>query len=224
MQGDARINVYFTTGTVGTCLDHPRQGKTQLFRRNVTLTILREIFRDPRVHTDRGYQRVKRQRRNQCVICLDRDSELKLDCGHDELCTQCTDRLPRDHQGKVTCPLCRRTSAVRREAPAAGGAAAAEEVPADEEAAAREQLQRLQKEAADIAAETVDVQAIVRGFEKKREEDAAALEQQRKDIEALRVASVQSNKVHAQYRRMIENYLQEDRRHICRHESVDMNV
>jgi len=36
----------------------------------------------------------------------------------------------------------------------------------------------------------------VRGFEKKREEAAAALEQQRKDVEALRVAAVQSNKVH----------------------------
>jgi len=56
----------------------------------------------------------------------------------------------------VTCPLCRRTSVIRREAPAA---VVAEEVPADEEAAARAQLQRLLKEAADIAAETADVQA-----------------------------------------------------------------
>ena len=31
-----RINVYYTTGTVGTCLNHPSKGKTQLFRRNVT--------------------------------------------------------------------------------------------------------------------------------------------------------------------------------------------
>ncbi|KAJ1476599.1 hypothetical protein T484DRAFT_1965386 [Baffinella frigidus] len=201
--GDARINVYYTTGTVGTCLDHPRQGKTQLFRRNVNLTMLREVFRDPRVHTDRGYQRVKRQRRHQCVICLERDSELKLDCGHDELCIQCTDRLPRDQDGKVTCPLCRRTSAIRREAPAAGGAAAGggsggaaadEEVPADEEAAARAQLQRLQKEAADIAAETADVHAIVRGFEKKREDDAAALEQQRQAVEAARAAAYHHEK------------------------------
>ena len=28
---DVCINVYYTTGTVGTCLNHPRQGKTQLF-------------------------------------------------------------------------------------------------------------------------------------------------------------------------------------------------
>ena len=28
-----RINVYYTTQTVGTCLNHPKKGKTQLFRR-----------------------------------------------------------------------------------------------------------------------------------------------------------------------------------------------
>ena len=31
-RADCRVNVYYTTGTVATCLDHPRQGKTQLFR------------------------------------------------------------------------------------------------------------------------------------------------------------------------------------------------
>jgi hypothetical protein len=56
-----RINVYWTTGTVGTCLTHPRQGKTQLFRRKADLTLLREIFRDPRVHTGSGYHRVGQQ-------------------------------------------------------------------------------------------------------------------------------------------------------------------
>ncbi|KAL7470846.1 hypothetical protein ACHAXS_011127 [Conticribra weissflogii] len=50
-----RINVYWTTGTVGTCLNHPRQGKTQLFRRDVDVSGLREIFRNPRVHTGVGY-------------------------------------------------------------------------------------------------------------------------------------------------------------------------
>jgi len=56
-QSMKRINVYWTTGTVGTCIEHPRQGKTQLFRRNVNLATLREIFRDPRIHTGQGYQR-----------------------------------------------------------------------------------------------------------------------------------------------------------------------
>jgi hypothetical protein len=52
-----RINYYYTTGTVGTCLTHPRQGPTQLFRRNATIAAQQSIFREPRVHTDRGYQR-----------------------------------------------------------------------------------------------------------------------------------------------------------------------
>ncbi|KAL7554331.1 hypothetical protein ACHAWF_017771 [Thalassiosira exigua] len=33
-EDDTRFNVYYTTRTVGTYLLHPRQGKTQLFRRN----------------------------------------------------------------------------------------------------------------------------------------------------------------------------------------------
>ena len=54
---ETRVNVYYTTGTVGTCVHHPRQGKTQLFRRNVDLQLLVAIMTNPRVHTDRGYQR-----------------------------------------------------------------------------------------------------------------------------------------------------------------------
>jgi hypothetical protein len=52
-----RINVYYTTRTVGTAMDHPTQGKTQLFRRNCTPCELLDIFKNPRVHTGRGYQR-----------------------------------------------------------------------------------------------------------------------------------------------------------------------
>lgn len=50
-RGDQRVNVYYSTGTVGTCLDHPRAGKTQLFRRNRTLGDLKQIFRNPRAHS-----------------------------------------------------------------------------------------------------------------------------------------------------------------------------
>jgi hypothetical protein len=51
----ARINVYYTTGTVGTCLNHPTRGKTQLFRRNISLNELEALFQNPRSHTGRGY-------------------------------------------------------------------------------------------------------------------------------------------------------------------------
>lgn len=53
--GDTRINVYLTKMTVATCLNHPTKGQTQLFRKNVTLTMLDEIFEYPRKHTGKGY-------------------------------------------------------------------------------------------------------------------------------------------------------------------------
>jgi len=52
-----RINVYYTTGTVGTCLNHPKKGKTQLFRRDVSMEQLEQLFIDPRAHTGKGYYR-----------------------------------------------------------------------------------------------------------------------------------------------------------------------
>jgi len=55
--GDVRVNVYYTTGTVATCLDHPHSGKTQLFRRNQTESDLNELFKQPRTHTGVGYYR-----------------------------------------------------------------------------------------------------------------------------------------------------------------------
>jgi hypothetical protein len=56
--GRMQVNVYYTTGTVGTCLNHPKQGKTQLFRRGVhTVEVLSTIFQNPRaVHTGTGYK------------------------------------------------------------------------------------------------------------------------------------------------------------------------
>ncbi len=51
----ARINVYLTKMTVGTYLTHPKKGKTQLFRKNVGLKLLGKIFKNPRIHTKKGY-------------------------------------------------------------------------------------------------------------------------------------------------------------------------
>lgn len=52
---EARINIYYSTMTIGTCIRHPKKGKTQLFRRNVTLSELEKIFKNPRIHTTKGY-------------------------------------------------------------------------------------------------------------------------------------------------------------------------
>jgi hypothetical protein len=55
-KGDVRINIYTTKMTVATCLNHPKKGKTQMFRKKVTLTELQDIFKNPRVHTNKGYR------------------------------------------------------------------------------------------------------------------------------------------------------------------------
>lgn len=52
-----RINVYYTTGTVGTCVDHPTRGRTQLFRRDRDWDGLRALLDNPRAHTGDGYYR-----------------------------------------------------------------------------------------------------------------------------------------------------------------------
>ena len=57
-----QLNVWCTTGTVGSYLHHPRQGKTQLFRRECwTMHDLRDIFYNPRVHGHGGYHDGLRQ-------------------------------------------------------------------------------------------------------------------------------------------------------------------
>lgn len=57
----ARINVYTTKMTVATSLKHPRRGKTQMYRKHVDKKLLKAIFENPRVHTNRGYTRKLKQ-------------------------------------------------------------------------------------------------------------------------------------------------------------------
>lgn len=52
-----RTNVYWTTRCVGTCLNHPRQGNTQLFRENCSFQELTDIMQNPRTHTRKGYKK-----------------------------------------------------------------------------------------------------------------------------------------------------------------------
>ena len=59
---EVQVNVYTTTGTIGTSLNHPIKGRTQLFRRSITITQLKDIFTNPRTHTGRGYYERKERR------------------------------------------------------------------------------------------------------------------------------------------------------------------
>jgi hypothetical protein len=50
-----RVNIYVTKMTVGTCINHPTKGKTQLFRKHQTIASIKEILKNPRIHTNEGY-------------------------------------------------------------------------------------------------------------------------------------------------------------------------
>jgi hypothetical protein len=54
-KGACMLDVWYTRMTVGTYLNHPKQGKTQLFKRNVSLKLLDKLFKNPRLHTRKGY-------------------------------------------------------------------------------------------------------------------------------------------------------------------------
>lgn len=56
-KNDMRINIYITTMTVATCLNHPKKGKTQMFRKNVDNKLMSNIFRNPRIHANTGYRK-----------------------------------------------------------------------------------------------------------------------------------------------------------------------
>ena len=47
---NCRIDVYYSTGTVSTCLFHPVSGKTQLFRRIVDWAMLQDLLLFPRTY------------------------------------------------------------------------------------------------------------------------------------------------------------------------------
>ena len=54
-KNNVRVNVYLSKMTVSTAMNHPKKGKTQLFRRNVSMEQLWKLFKNPRVHTGKGY-------------------------------------------------------------------------------------------------------------------------------------------------------------------------
>lgn len=64
--GNARVNVWTSKNglfTVGTYLVHPKKGKSQLFRRNLTEREVLDILKHPRKHTGKGYSRARAKNR-----------------------------------------------------------------------------------------------------------------------------------------------------------------
>ena len=50
-----KINIYLTTMTVTSYMNHPKKGRGQLYRKNINYNLLEKIFRNPRQHTGKGY-------------------------------------------------------------------------------------------------------------------------------------------------------------------------
>jgi hypothetical protein len=55
-RGDVKMDYYPTTGTVKTSMDHPVQGHTQMFRRDLSSSQFSAVASNPRAHTGHGYQ------------------------------------------------------------------------------------------------------------------------------------------------------------------------
>lgn len=55
IKNGCRINIYLTKQTVVTCLKHPKKGKTQLFRKRLSVEEIEAVFVNPRLHTCGGY-------------------------------------------------------------------------------------------------------------------------------------------------------------------------
>lgn len=57
LNGRVTTNVYWTTRSVGTYLNHYKNGITQLFRANCSFNQLQNIMRNPRTNVGKGYHR-----------------------------------------------------------------------------------------------------------------------------------------------------------------------
>jgi hypothetical protein len=52
---DCKMAIYLSTMTIQTALNHPKSGKTQLTRKNITQKEFGRLLKNPRYHTDKGY-------------------------------------------------------------------------------------------------------------------------------------------------------------------------
>lgn len=54
--GGERVNIYLTTLTVVTAINHPTKGKNQLYRKNLSYKQVLKVLSNPRQHTGEGYR------------------------------------------------------------------------------------------------------------------------------------------------------------------------
>lgn len=58
----SKMMVWYSTGRVATTVNHPTKGRNQMYRTEVGWGLLEELFKNPRLHTDRGYRRREHRR------------------------------------------------------------------------------------------------------------------------------------------------------------------
>jgi hypothetical protein len=63
-----RINVYYADRTVGTAVQDPVYGKTQLFRRDCSADRLADIMKNPRAHSGQGYKKSRKWEENASIM------------------------------------------------------------------------------------------------------------------------------------------------------------
>lgn len=56
IKDDMKILVYLSTMTVATVLTHPIQGRGQLYRKGCNYQLVKQLFADPRTHSNKGYK------------------------------------------------------------------------------------------------------------------------------------------------------------------------
>lgn len=173
-----RFNIYYTTGTVGTCVNHPRQGRTQLFRRNVTTAEeLRAIFRNPRIHTGKGYQRrPSAQQQNSCKRA--RYSSEPFPVGsrvYVKGFTNATVETPILHDGRYDGKIRVRydDNSIYHVRP--DHLEAVMEEVLDEEEAAQQSLEQLVEERDDLDRRILEAQAVIDQVARRRKEEEARI-------------------------------------------------
>jgi len=57
-----KVEIWPSTGTVATMIDHPKKGRTKLYRKGLSQKQIVKIFQDPRLHTGKGYYTKKEKR------------------------------------------------------------------------------------------------------------------------------------------------------------------
>ena len=108
-----RINVYYTTQTVGTCLNHPKRGKSQLFRRDVNWKQLENIFENPRRHTGKGYYHHRKTQGQQWKCNNEENDTFECDSARRwRYVTMATDLEPREDMIREICSFCSRADAL----------------------------------------------------------------------------------------------------------------